>query len=1109
MCLKKVKCIVVIFFTCHTLLFFSQLENANWAINNHKLLNTSTNPPTSGTCALPAFSEIPSSISDASGNLLLYTNGVTLFNGSHSVVPNGTGLIGGPTVLQKLPGSATIFYIFTANSTGFYYSIVDITLAAGQGSVTTKNLLLASYTGLSGINGVRHCNGTDFWIMVSKKTNNQSIQFDARHFSSSGINPTPVSSLYGPLTYTLNTPTLVKITFSPRKNKLSIGGVTEFGLMDFDPATGIASNSVVLGAFSPGICGATEFSPDGTKLYGLRQGWQDFFQWDLCAGDSAAIRNSRYPIVITLTSTATFFYDICLGLNGKIYLPRSGYNLSVVNSPNLPGAACNPSFDVQPPTMNTYLLQNFIKMTGFHLTPPPFTYTLNACQTVYFSQTTANTGTTSYCNSVPGSFTGVLWNFGDPTTGSANSSTLTNPNHMFSAPGNYTVQLYRINSCSLSTDTSTQIISIPGPSISINISASVSCASFGTATVSVPSATTNYNYTWIPTFQTGSVAVGLSPGIYSVFLSTGSSTCDFVKIINLIPSVAYSFSVVSSSSINCIGPNTATAQVLNVTGGSGGQTYFWTNGSQNFTTVTVYSLSVGLWSVTINDTLTHCLATRTLYINPPPTTALLMSSSSASACVGSSVNLTGLNLGGLVGTTYTWSNGAQTPSITVSENQAGTYVYTLSSTTIYHCFSTNTILIQFIANPILTLVNTSVCVNSSTVIIAGGNGSSYQWAYGNGLSTLNSATVIASPSSTQIYSVTSYANNCSTTGTVMLTVLSAPTITLVNTTNRVCPGDTVYLSGAGGQEYLWKGPFRFEKSGQFIRFMANYLRFAGNYTLFISDQFGCTNSSVTTIEELPLPDGSLINFVSEACVPSCKEYTFSPYINMPTESNWTLNGLNFSGNTFSTCISEAGFYTLLGTIRNTSTGCKANLSYNLNLHSKPKANFEYTPINPTELLDEVQFTNTSEGEEIKKYNWYFNDNTGFKSNMLNCSYLYELSGNYPVVLKIENKWGCKDTIIKVISVKSDFLFYIPNSFTPNDDQRNDIFLPVVRSVRLYDFRIFDRWGEELFSSQLPQLGWDGNFNKVPCKQDIYTWLIKITTMGGEQMTKTGMVLLMR
>jgi gliding motility-associated-like protein len=76
------------------------------------------------------------------------------------------------------------------------------------------------------------------------------------------------------------------------------------------------------------------------------------------------------------------------------------------------------------------------------------------------------------------------------------------------------------------------------------------------------------------------------------------------------------------------------------------------------------------------------------------------------------------------------------------------------------------------------------------------------------------------------------------------------------------------------------------------------------------------------------------------------------------------------------------------------------------------------------------------------------------------------------------------------------IFYIPNSFTPNGDERNNTFKPIITSgVDLfnYSFYIYNRWGQVIWESYNPNTGWDGTFNTIMCQDGVYTWKLKFKT----------------
>ena len=89
-------------------------------------------------------------------------------------------------------------------------------------------------------------------------------------------------------------------------------------------------------------------------------------------------------------------------------------------------------------------------------------------------------------------------------------------------------------------------------------------------------------------------------------------------------------------------------------------------------------------------------------------------------------------------------------------------------------------------------------------------------------------------------------------------------------------------------------------------------------------------------------------------------------------------------------------------------------------------------------MEEVSFLNTGKDQHIKTFNWLFMfDKTEYSSNQANPSFLFENAGTYSVALIVTNDYQCKDTLIKTITVASDFAVYVHNTFSPNQDNKNE------------------------------------------------------------------------
>ena len=133
----------------------------------------------------------------------------------------------------------------------------------------------------------------------------------------------------------------------------------------------------------------------------------------------------------------------------------------------------------------------------------------------------------------------------------------------------------------------------------------------------------------------------------------------------------------------------------------------------------------------------------------------------------------------------------------------------------------------------------------------------------------------------------------------------------------------------------------------------------------------------------------------------------------------------------------------------------------------------------------------------------------FHCEVCGAELFFENAGTYPIVYVVENRWGCADTVIKVLTIETDFTIFVPNAFTPNADSRNESFRPVVRGVKNYHFEVFNRWGERLFATENPEEGWDGSFQSQKCKQDNYVWKVVMTTNNAKIVEKSGSVIILK
>jgi gliding motility-associated-like protein len=334
---------------------FAQKESNTWYFGTKAGLDFSSGAPVAITNGQLTTSEGCATISNSDGVLKFYTDGITVYTKNHTVMKNGSGLMGNSSATQSAvvaphPGDTSVFYIFTIDAVqnglknGLRYSIVDMRLDGGNGTVTTKNILL--YTpSAEKVTAIKHGNSIDFWIISHRFGNDE---FVAYKLTKAGLNLTPIISKVGTphVGGTSGNPIVNGkgnsqgyLKASPKGDKIALAIIKSglFELFDFDNKTGKLSNAQKSPVSIPGAYGV-EFSPDGSKLY-LSSYYPNgsVYQYDMQAPN---IFTSR--VVLTTGNTSVRFGAIQAGPDGKLYIARRNWgSIDVINNPNAKGTACD------------------------------------------------------------------------------------------------------------------------------------------------------------------------------------------------------------------------------------------------------------------------------------------------------------------------------------------------------------------------------------------------------------------------------------------------------------------------------------------------------------------------------------------------------------------------------------------------------------------------------------------------------------------------------------------------------------------------------------------------------------------------------------------------
>ncbi|MFT7209531.1 MAG: PKD repeat protein [Flavobacteriales bacterium] len=180
------------------------------------------------------------------------------------------------------------------------------------------------------------------------------------------------------------------------------------------------------------------------------------------------------------------------------------------------------------------------------------------------------------------------------------------------------------------------------------------------------------------------------------------------------------------------------------------------------------------------------------------------------------------------------------------------------------------------------------------------------------------------------------------------------------------------------------------------------------------------------------------------------------------------------------------------------------------------AAFSITPDEVSIPSDPIYTINLS--QNATTYIWDFGDGT--TSTEYNPIHYYQNEGYYTVELTANNQYNCPTTYVLVDAVyaQEEGEISFPNAFTPTSESNggvynpngfsNDVFFPIHKGVEEFQLQIFNKWGELLFESTDVNIGWDGHYHNVICKQDVYAWKVKAKFVDGEEFLKAGDVTLL-
>lgn len=526
--------------------------------------------------------------------------------------------------------------------------------------------------------------------------------------------------------------------------------------------------------------------------------------------------------------------------------------------------------------------------------------------------------------------------------------------------------------------------------------------------------------------------------------------CDTVRV-TFIPPVQVQLSADDMS----LCPGETTIITANTSGGSSPYSYSWSTGG----TSTTINAGAGTYYIDVLDASGCYMASDSITIiqNPLPS---VNAGPDQTVCEGEQVTLTG---SGAV--SYTWNYGvmngvAFTPTL-------GTITYSVIGTDVNGCVNSDQVVI--VVNPI-PLVNAGpdqeVCDGDQVTLSAIG-AQSYFWT-----NNVQDGVPYTPPVGTNIYSVTGTDNNgCSSLDDIEVIVNPLPNVN-AGPDQGACEGDKVTLFGTGADSYNW--------SGGVIDGVSFPPTIASTtYVVIGTDDNGCQNTDSVIVEgwlnpnvytqDAEICDGDPVILTGQGAL----DYSWTGGI---------TDGQEFYPN-------SSGTYRVTGTDIN---GCTNEATAMVTVHSLPIVRFKITDPSITSLDPTTGFINLTIGGYT--YSWDFGDGSPI-DNSFEPTHTFPEDGGieYAITLSSFSEFGCYNELTKYIHIFQDYTIYVPNAFTPDNDDYNQVFKPVMQGFDPYDYSLFiyDRWGELIFESHDMDVGWDGTYanQNYSVQQGAYTWKI--------------------
>lgn len=516
-----------------------------------------------------------------------------------------------------------------------------------------------------------------------------------------------------------------------------------------------------------------------------------------------------------------------------------------------------------------------------------------------------------------------------------------------------------------------------------------------------------------------------------------------------------------------------------------GTAYVWSTGAL---TQSIYVSAAGSYSVTVTNS-NGCKGVSTpfvLTVQIAPVAAITSLGGNI-VCPNDS-----LILSASLATSYLWSTGAITQNVKVP---AGNYSVTVFSAN--GCStksSTFTITNYTVTTPTVSPAGTISIVQGDSVLLTASGGVSYSWSNGQ----IGNSIYVSAAGSYFVTAINS--NGCHVNSLpTLVSVINGNTMISVTGATSFCDGLSVVLTSIftnGNQWYFNSQPLPGETNAALVASNAGYYKVAvwqGNNWIY-SDSILVT---VYPAAQYPaLSDTSV-----------CRNAPITIIANGGDIYKWFTDQ---SGNTLASpnnilTISQVSSPQTYYVEATNSYGCSTVDRLDINIGILPTPQLAFQPSTQASLgMFTTSFINSSVDADL--YSWTFGDTVNNTSIDVNPVHIYAATGNYLITLYAENAaTGCTDSISRVINVVGNNNLFIPTTFTPNGDGKNDLFRVRGDHFTLEEMLIYDQWGKLLYRTDSARPNWDGRVGGDIVQNGTYVYRIQIVSDSNVSSVLTGSI----